>query len=176
MLVKSFCLIFFNVFKFLCQTPLSSPPPAPLTSFCSRAKEEDSGAAPPPSLPCPPSPVVAQPESVSQQIAEQLAKAAHVETEASDHEEEQETEPAADRSFHISGDNIDLDDLDEHIEEPLDDSVNVPEEEDEAAEEEEKEGERDDLKKTKLDTTTVITNMLSELASECDSREAILGH
>ena len=169
----------FYVLKFLCQTPLSIPPPAPLTSFCSRAKEEDSGAAPPPSLPCPPSPVVAQPESVSQQIAEQLAKAAHVETEASDHEEEQETEPAADRSFHISGDNINLDDLDEHIEEPLDDSVNVPEEEeeDEAAEvEKEEEEERDDLKKTKLDTTTVITNMLSELASECDSREVVQGH
>ena len=169
-----------HVSQFICQTLLSIPPPTPLTSLCSRAKEEDTGAGPLPSLPCPPSPVVAQPESVSQQIAEQLAKAAHVETEAAHVETEagdleEEQEPAVDRSFHISGDNIDLDDLDEHIDEPLEDSVIVPEEEDEAAEEE-KEEERDDLKKTKEDTTTVITNMLSELANECDSREAILGH
>ena len=143
-----------------------------------------------------PDTVVEQP-SVSRMIAEQLArgpqeekvgvdeeskKVAEKEDEdvfnESDTEEDEQTQSnldsARNQSFHISGENIDLDDIDGTIEEPHDESVS------ESEEEKVKEESADvtfakKLRGGELDTTTVITSMLSELASESDSRETSVG-
>ena len=142
-----------------------------------------------------PDTVVEQP-SVSKMIAEQLGRGRQEEEEVEDKEEQKEKEVKKEdkdvisrkdteedeqirsdldsdknQSFHISGENINLDDLDENIEKPHDEAV---------SESEEVVNEDDPdvvfskkLRGGELDTTTVITTMLSELAS--DSRETSVG-
>ena len=123
---------------------------------------------------------------MSRMIAEQLVRQTQDEEEEvnvveedgsapRDTEEDDQTQSDLDsdrnQSFHISGENIDLDDLDENIAEPHDDSNNK-------SEEEVKEDDADvtfskKKRSGELDTTTAITTMLSELASESDSRETV---
>ena len=113
--------------------------------------------------------------SVSQEIAAQLNQAKK-EEEREDYQSEKEVESDrvsldqdSNQSVHLSGENIALDDdCDEEVDEL-------------EAEEEKKEGEKDVVVKHdavvgvkgEMDTAAKITSLLSELASESESREVI---
>jgi len=149
--------------------------------LCSRAKED---AGEKPGLPeAPSSTVVNQPvpASVSMEIAEKLNQAKE-EQEVEDQSEEGEVEEAvsdgdgvsldhdSNQSIHLSGEDIALDD----------DCDGEPEEEEE--EEDEGESVRQQEQQVVLsegggkgesDTAAKITNLLSELASQCESQEVI---
>jgi len=150
--------------------------------LCSRAKED---AAEKPGLPkapsSPASTVVNQPvpANVSLEIAEKLNQAKEEQVEEQEVEDlsEEVGEAVSDgeavdldrdsnQSIHLSGENIALDD-----------------DCDEEPDEEEEEGEGEDVRqeqhsvlaggKGESDTAAKITNLLSELASQCESQEVI---
>merc|ERR1712008_47347 len=68
-------------------------------------------------------------------------------------------------TFHTSGEDIDLDDLVKNDNEPENENPDEKTEEDDDTE----------LMKGKVDTAGAITSLLSELASECESREVVIG-
>ena len=161
---------------------LVHPSVSPLTP---RTKEEEGDSTLPDFL-ADPDTVVEQP-SVSRMIAEQLARGRQEEEEDEewkikksavkdakvDERIQSDLERKRNKSFHIRGENIELDDCEENNEEPHDEG-------DSEVEEEVKEDDPDvtffkNIKGGELDTTTVITTMLSELASESNSRETSVG-
>jgi len=143
--------------------------------LCSRAKED---AGEKPGLPeAPSSTVVNQPvpASVSMEIAEKLNQAKE-EQEVEDQSEEGEVEEAvsdgdgvsldhdSNQSIHLSGEDIALDD----------DCDGEPEEEEEASVgQQEQQVVLSEGGKGESDTAAKITNLLSELASQCESQEVI---
>ena len=163
-----------------------------LTSLplCSRAKGEDEVDK----VVLPDQPVVAQP-SVSWEIAQKLksdAQEKEVEQEEQTEKKEQDEKEEIDtveevtaeadvvdsdqeeidldndknETFHTSGEDIDLDDIVKNDNEP----------ENENPDEKTEEGDDDTVvMKGKVDTAGAITSLLSELASECESREVVIG-
>jgi len=138
--------------------------------LCSRAKED---AAEKPGLPEAPSATVVNqpaPANVSLEIAEKLNQAKEeVEEEVDPSEAVSEGDGISldhdsNQSDHLSGENIALDD-------DCDDGDEEEEEEEE--EKEERPKENGIVVGSKSDTAAKITDLLSELASQCESQEVI---
>merc|ERR1711962_102197 len=86
--------------------------------------------------------------------------------------DQEEVDLDRNHGFDVSGENIDLGHVEDGINQPMEDPH---EEENSALDDKVEVSKNKKVAKTDMDTATVITNMLSELASDCDSREVILG-
>jgi len=143
--------------------------------LCSRAKEEGAEKPGLPEAPSAATAVVNQPvpANVSLEIAEKLNQAKEEVEEVEDQSEEVEAvsdgegvglDHDSNQSIHLSGENIALDDdCDEETEG----------EEEKKPEEEMREQVLVGGGKRESDTAAKITDLLSELASQCESREVI---